>query len=264
VAEDRPIDHRAALHRAALDAHDHQKDWPEELWSVLVDGLRPHLRLPCLEVGVGAGLVAVRLASPGAPVIGLDFNRSMLGRLRERAPDCPAVHADARMLPIAPRAVGSIVISNVLHLLADWRVVLREVAAAARTDGRILINLGSGGRAPSAATEVRRWFLAAIPAVGDGYGPSAEGELDEALLALGFDRVAVVTATGSTHRTVRDVVARLEHNPFAWPEGMSRTLLAQTAADIRARALDRFGTIDEPLEHHVQVRFRVYGRDRAR
>lgn len=260
MSTDDGIDHRGELDRVALDAHDRQKDWPGVLWSTLVDALRPHLQSPCLEVGVGTGLVALRMAATGTSVIGMDFNRSMLGRLHERAPDFPLLQADALRMPIPPLALRSIVISNVLHLISDWRRVLGEVSDALPVGGSLLVNLGSGGSAPVEATEIRRWFLSRMPDQWTGYGPSTEVELDEAVAALGFERHEPVTATGMTHRSLRDVIARLEQNPFAWPSGVSRELLSQTADAARSHAARRFGSIDEQLEHHVSVRFSIYHR----
>jgi SAM-dependent methyltransferase len=256
---DHVVDHRGDLDARALDAHDHQKDWPEDLWSTLVEGLRPHLT-PCLEVGAGSGLVALRLTAAATRVIGLDFNGSMLGRLRQRAPEVPAIQGDALHLPVARGRVGSAVVSNVLHLIPDWRRVLSEVADAVELGGRVLVNLGAGGTAPPQVADVRRRFLSYFDDLDAADGPASDQELDDALGEVRFQPIGSVTASGTTHRSLRDVIERLEHNPFAWPAGVSRQRLTLAADEVRAYALERFGTIDEQLEHQVRVRFAIYER----
>jgi ubiquinone/menaquinone biosynthesis C-methylase UbiE len=260
MAGERLIDHRGHLDVAELDAHDRQKDWPADLWSSLVEGLQPKLTDPCLEIGVGSGLVALRLWTAGTTVIGLDFNRSMLSRLAERLPDAPAVQGDALHLPFGSATGGSVVLSNVLHLIPDWRGALTEIARVIRTGGSLVVNLGAGGTAPPEVREVRRRFLSHFDDLGSGHGPTTEDELTEALAGAGFEAATPVTASGTTHRTLREVITRLERNPFAWPSGTPREVLESAAADVRDFALAQFGSIDEPLEHRATVRFSSYTR----
>lgn len=251
------VDHRAHFDTVAIRAHDRQKDWPEALWSDLVDALATHLDPPCVEVGVGTGLVARRICAPERDVFGIDLNPSMLRSLRQRAPGIPVVLADATALPVATGGAGSVLLSNVLHLIDDWRIALTEVARAVKPGGCLAINLGTGGAAPPEATEVRRSFLAKIPELGRARGPSDEAEMFAALDELGFEQLPPVEARGTTYRTIRDVIDRLEHNPFVWPSGTSRQLLATAAADVRARAQETLGSIDRPLAHRVDVRFSI-------
>jgi SAM-dependent methyltransferase len=60
---------------------------------------------PVLDVGCGAGRVALDLARAGVPVVGLDNDASLLAALRERSGDLPVqtVRADARAFDLGRR-----------------------------------------------------------------------------------------------------------------------------------------------------------------
>jgi SAM-dependent methyltransferase len=60
---------------------------------------------PVLDVGCGAGRVALDLAGLGVPVVGLDNDAPLLAALRERAGDLPVrtVRADARAFDLGQR-----------------------------------------------------------------------------------------------------------------------------------------------------------------
>jgi SAM-dependent methyltransferase len=60
---------------------------------------------PVLDVGCGAGRVALDLAARGVPVVGLDSDATLLAALRERAADLPVqpVLGDARAFDLGRR-----------------------------------------------------------------------------------------------------------------------------------------------------------------
>ena len=63
-----------------------------------------------LEVGVGTGLLALRLHEAGIAVSGLDLSAPMLAKLVEKAggtPPFPLVLGDATSMPFVQGAVGA-------------------------------------------------------------------------------------------------------------------------------------------------------------
>lgn len=98
------------------------------LLAVLVDELA-HKRI--LEVGVGTGRYAVPLQKSGIRVVGVDISRPMveLG-LAKGLRD--VVFGDGARLPFATHAFDVATTNHVLHLIPNWRDVLREIGRVTR------------------------------------------------------------------------------------------------------------------------------------
>src|SRR5437667_3660782 len=96
--------------------------------SVLVDELHGKR---VLEVGVGTGRYAVPLQKSGIRVVGVDISRKMVEfGLAKGLRD--VVFADAARLPFASGSFDVGTTNHVLHLIPDWRDVLREIARVPR------------------------------------------------------------------------------------------------------------------------------------
>src|SRR4051794_4641976 len=119
---------------------------------------------PVLEVGIGTGRVALPLVAAGVPVVGVDLSPAMLARLRAKDPSVPVVVGDATRLPVADRSVGGAVLAHVLHLVADWRVVIAEVERVLRPGGVLLATRGAeptgmGAEVQAVARGVAGWTM---------------------------------------------------------------------------------------------------------
>jgi len=101
--------------------------------GVVLSYLPPHR--PLIEIGVGTGLVAQAI---GPHVIGIDISTSMLGRARRRLGPC-VVLGDAGKLPFGPNTFAGGYGVWVLHLVADQRAVLAEVARVLRPASNFVI-----------------------------------------------------------------------------------------------------------------------------
>ena len=96
--------------------------------GVLVDELHGKR---VLEVGVGTGRYAVPLQKSGIRVVGVDISRSMVEfGLAKGLRD--VVFADGAHLPFRRHAFDVATTNHVLHLVADWRDVLTEIARVTR------------------------------------------------------------------------------------------------------------------------------------
>jgi SAM-dependent methyltransferase len=92
--------------------------------AVLVDELH---RKRVLEIGVGTGRYAVPLQKSGIRVIGVDISRAMVEvGLAKGLRD--VVFADGARLPFAKGSFDVATTNHVLHLVADWRALLLEIA----------------------------------------------------------------------------------------------------------------------------------------
>jgi len=96
--------------------------------AVLVDELHGKR---VLEVGVGTGRYAVPLQKSGIRVVGVDISRKMVEfGLAKGLRD--VVFADAARLPFASGSFDVGTTNHVLHLIPDWRDVLKEIARVTR------------------------------------------------------------------------------------------------------------------------------------
>jgi SAM-dependent methyltransferase len=92
-----------------------------------------------LDIGCGDGVwtAAAARKTPCGRVVGLDYSRGMLTKLRERAPDALAVHGDAHMLPVASNAFDAVLALFMLYHVDVGRT-LPECRRALRPGGRFV------------------------------------------------------------------------------------------------------------------------------
>ncbi len=118
-----------------------------------------------VDLGAATGAAARPLGKrfPGARIVGLDFSRPMLERVRSRRRffTRPAVvQADARALPLADAAVDLVFSNLLLPWVEDPAVVFSEVARVLRKDGLFAFTaLG-----PDSLLELRRAWQSASEA----------------------------------------------------------------------------------------------------
>jgi SAM-dependent methyltransferase len=113
-----------------------------------------------LDVGCGTGHFTSWLSRRGLRPIGLDRAPAMVAALRQQLPGCPALIADAQLLPIRDRAVDLVVFVTTLEFLEHPRRALSEAARVAR---RGLIALA-----------LNRWSAGAFSR---RFGPASRGAL---------------------------------------------------------------------------------------
>lgn len=107
---------------------------------------------PVLELGVGTGRVAWKLAEAGHQIVGVDLSTSMLDRARERGSSLPAftrelvklVHGDMTNFSLDTRfPLAFILFSTLNHLTdpADQRLCLNNVRRHLNPGGRLVIDM---------------------------------------------------------------------------------------------------------------------------
>src|SRR5579862_1113379 len=101
-----------------------------------------------LDVGVGTGRFARALREVGVPTVGLDVSANMLRQAADKAPCTPLVCGDARHLPFGHAAFGGALIVHVMHLVEDWRSVLRDIRRVLAPGGRLYLGSESGRQYP--------------------------------------------------------------------------------------------------------------------
>lgn len=93
-----------------------------------------------LDVGSGAGALALALAPRVREVVGVDSSPQLLAAARERAPDnCTFVEGDATALPFGYGEFDLVGCMRVLHHVRRPELVVAELTRVTRRGGRILV-----------------------------------------------------------------------------------------------------------------------------
>jgi SAM-dependent methyltransferase len=114
----------------------------------LLDGLgaAPGVRL--LDVGTGAGAVAVSAASRGCAVTGVDPEEDMLSLASAAAPGVTLVRAALPRLPFAAGAFDAVSANFVLNHVSDPRGAASELARVAAPGGRVGVTVWPSAPCP--------------------------------------------------------------------------------------------------------------------
>jgi SAM-dependent methyltransferase len=224
------------------------------LWSELRDRGR------VLEVGVGTGLLALRLHEAGIPVSGLDLSAPMLAKLVEKAggaPPFPLVRGDATAMPFADRAFGAVYLRWVLHLIPDWRAALAEMARVLRPGGVLVVSLGAFdevGRAVRARfSEITR--LSTDP-VGLMWGD--HDELDAALEGLRLRLRVLPAIRDEEEEPLGSFLDAIEEGRWSWTWHVPKDARVDAVRELRPWAEERFGPLDRIERYSVETVWRAY------
>jgi SAM-dependent methyltransferase len=142
----------------------------------------------------------------------------------------PVACGDATRLPVRDDAVVAVLAAHVLHLVADWRVVLAEIERVTRPGGLLLATRGGDGVG-------LRSELTAVARKAAGWTRPA-GRLDrlDALDAELTGRGAELTmlppvATGRTHTAAEDLQAITDNlGSWTWEWTEDQRVTAEAAA----------------------------------
>jgi SAM-dependent methyltransferase len=93
-----------------------------------------------LDVGCGAGALALALAPHVREVVGVDTSQELLAAARERAPgNCSFVEADVTSLPFGYGEFDLVGCLRVLHHVGRPELVMAEITRVTRPGGRVLV-----------------------------------------------------------------------------------------------------------------------------
>jgi len=206
-----------------------------------------------LDAGVGTGRFAVPLGRLGVPVVGLDISPNMLTHLRanleaarlEAETELPvrAAQGDLRHMPVASGAFKAVVIVHILHLIADWKLVLDEVKRVLKPGGTLLLGKQGGDGSPvrSFYTQLvrERGLMATVL--------GARGEEVHAYLAAQGARVETIDTSDlvwTAHHPVSLTLELLRRRVWSSLREISDADNAALLAETEAWARRQYGTLD--------------------
>jgi len=226
--------------------------------SLLTSELRDRGRV--LEVGVGTGLLALRLHEAGIPVFGLDLSAPMLAKLVEKAGGVrpfPLVLADATTMPFADRAFGAAYLRWVLHLIPDWRGALAEMARVVRPGGVLLVSLGAFdevGRAIRARFSEITGLSTDPVGLMWGNHESLDGELE----GLGLRLRVLPSIPEEEEEPLGSFLDAIEEGRWSWTWHVPEDARVDAVRQLRPWAEERFGPLDRVERYEVETVWRAY------
>ena len=226
--------------------------------SLLSSELRGRARV--LEVGVGTGLLALRLDEAGIPVSGLDLSAPMLAKLVEKAggaPPFPLVLGDATTMPFADRAFGAAYLRWVLHLIPDWRAALAEMARVVRPGGVLLVSLGAFDEV---GTAIRARFSEITGLSTDPVGLmwGEHDALDAELEGLGARLRVLPAILEEGEEPLGSLLDALEEGRWSWTWHVPEDARLDAVRELRPWAEERYGPLDRVERYSVETVWRAY------
>jgi len=229
----------------AADIYDETRGLTAEASAATTDLLRRELeaRQPCLEIGVGTGLIGLPLHRAGIRMVGVDLSAPMLGKLVEKAEGrlpFPLIVGDATRLPFADDVVGAALARHVLHLIPLWQEALTELVRVVQPRGVLLIDIGfSEGPWQEIGDHLDARIGETARRVGLDFSRGAD--LDDAMAALGARVRELPTVSEESELTMERYFGEVEAGVYSWTWNVPPDLLADALAETRAWAAERFG-----------------------
>ncbi|HJY32395.1 MAG TPA: class I SAM-dependent methyltransferase [Actinomycetota bacterium] len=230
----------------------------ERTISLLASELRDRGRV--LEVGVGTGLLALRLHEAGIPVFGLDLSAPMLAKLVEKAggvPPLPLVMGDATAMPFADGAFGAAYLRWVLHLIPDWRVALAEMARVVRPGGVLLVSLGAFDEV-GRAIRARFSEITGLSTDPVGLMWGNHDELDDELEGLGLRLRVLPAIPEEEEEPLGSLLDAIEEGRWSWTWHVPEDIRVDAVRELRPWAEERFGPLDRVERYEVETVWRAY------
>jgi ubiquinone/menaquinone biosynthesis C-methylase UbiE len=234
------------------------EDASREMTVMLANELRGKSRT--LEIGVGTGLVALPLAAAGVPIVGLDLSAPMLAKLVEKAggrPPFPLVVGDATTLPFADHGFGAAVVRHVLHLVPPWRQVVAELVRVVAGGGLVLV---SSGQVPEPWHEVTERFMEQVgrPSFVDALESWETGAIVQAFRAHGAEVRQLPRITEQVSQTMGEFLDQMAAGMHSWTWEVDEETRREAVAELRAWALERWGSLDPPGGRDVAIEWLAF------
>ena len=138
----------------AIEFYDRTRGFPEQMVNLVGEFIYKTAQLSSessvLEVGIGTGRIAMPLSTHVKQITGIDISAKMMGVLQQKftGSNIYVAQADGMQLPFADNQFDTISLTHILHLVADSKQVVHELARVLRPSG-VLIHSGNHRETPA-------------------------------------------------------------------------------------------------------------------
>ena len=241
----------------AADIYDQTRLLPEPIVHygipAVLDAIGPHARV--LEAGSGTGRISIPLLERGVDLIGCDLSSQMLSRFQQKHPAARLARADASLLPFPADSFDAVLTVHVMHLIPNWREVLREFQRAL-VRGGVYLNMRTWASVEdSVADQIRKFWrgwLAANGAEVGHPGVREDVQLMEELRSMGVT-VSEVEATrypDSFH--LREELDRFASRVYSETWDIPDAIFDSSVKELRAWMLHEYGSLDGEFQEEVR------------
>src|SRR5438132_4947883 len=155
---------RARFAATADRVAEHAAQQVETVREQLESFVQPNGDERALDVGTGAGTLALALAPLVREVVGVDAVPELLERARASAPaNVTFVEGDATSLPFEAGSFDLVCCRRTLHHVARAELVVAQLARVAKPGGRVFVDDQIAPVDPLAALELDRFERARAP-----------------------------------------------------------------------------------------------------
>jgi ubiquinone/menaquinone biosynthesis C-methylase UbiE len=234
------------------------EDASREMTALLTNELRDRGRT--LEVGVGTGLVALPLAAAGVPLVGLDLSAPMLAKLVEKSGGrrpFSLVVGDATSLPFADDRFGAAVVRHVLHLVPAWRQVVGDLVRVVVPGGLVLV---SSGQVPEPWHELTERFMDRVgrPSFAAAFDAWETGAIERAFREHDASLRRLPKITERVPQTLAEFLDQMASGLHSWTWEVDEETRQEAVVELRAWALERWGTLDPPGGRDVAIEWYAF------
>ncbi len=194
-----------------------------------------------LDVGAGAGRISIPIAMSGVRTTAIDIEQEMLNELTRQAHalhlEIQTLQGDATKLPFADASFDAVFTSNLLHLVADWKLALAEMKRVLKPNGHLI--QGRDWIAPDSAYAKMRSQLRTII-----------GELNPKMMPT-------AAAGGALFQTLAEMRGTTDKEYIAaeWTETLSPNELL---AKMKAREQNETWQLEDVLFHEALARLETW------
>jgi SAM-dependent methyltransferase len=206
------------------------------------------------DMGAGTGRFSIPLAIRGCRVVGVDISSGMLHiMLSKLNPESRSrlqpIAADAEWFPLRPSSFDAVVCFQLLHLIKDWRSVIKEVQRTLVKGGLLALGESVGGGFQAEVIDAYKDIRAKH---GYPYKRLGAGSLREVLDYLRGEGYSASSDPDVHnwvgHMTIDSIIQGMEEKVYSRTLDVPQDVHREIVLELREWARKRYNNLELPRE----------------